>query len=223
MPRSRDRAATDQRMAAVHALGHPSSPAPRTAWEPLEFSQSGGSAVPKDDTAAPAAMPPNAPGIPVLAQGIGSDLIVTWTAPTVDPGHGAATGFLLRHAPAGAETWTIVPDVDAPYQLSDLPSAAAIDVQLQAINGGGLSMWSATASLTTGVTSPVSSMPLETGCPPANKPAGTARRIPPVSRCRIATRSHLLCRLARRLRTYLRWLAHLLHLSDTRRRERRNP
>jgi len=186
-------------MTAVHALGHPNSPAPRTAWEPLDLPPGGGSPGPKDDTAAPAAMPPNVPGIPVLVQGTGSDLIVSWTAPTVDPGHGAATGFLLRHAPAGAETWTIVPDVDAPYLLSDLPAAAAINVQLQAINAGGLSMWSATASLTTGVTSPVSSMPPETGCPPAKKPAGTARRIPPACRCRIATRSHLLCRLARRL------------------------
>src|SRR5262245_2143036 len=117
LPRSSDRAATDQRMATVHALGHPCSPAPQTAWEPSEHAQAGGSAVPIV-TVAPSAMPPNAPGVPVLAQGIGSDLMVTWTAPTVDPEHGAATGFALRHGPAGAETWTVVPGVADPHQLS---------------------------------------------------------------------------------------------------------
>jgi hypothetical protein len=139
-------------MAAIHALGHPNSPAPRTAWEPPELAQGGGSTAPAV-TAVPAALPPNAPSIPVLAQGTGSDLIVTWTAPAVDPAHGAATGFALRHSPAGVETWTVVQAVSNPYELSDLPSAAAVDVQLQATNASGLSMWSATATLITGVTS----------------------------------------------------------------------
>ena len=68
-------------MAAVHALGHPNSPAPRTAWQPPELAHGGGSTAPAV-TAAAAALPPNSPGIPVLTQGAGSDLVVTFNAVT---------------------------------------------------------------------------------------------------------------------------------------------
>ena len=217
MPRSSDRAATDQRMAAIHALGHPNSPAPQTAWDPPELAQGGGSTAPAV-TAVPAALPPNAPSIPVLAQGTGSDLIVTWTAPAVDPAHGAATGFALRHSPAGVETWTVVQAVSNPYELSDLPSAAAVDVQLQATNASGLSMWSATATLITGVTS---SLPATSPVLPG-RPAAPVRSLLPARRCRIATLNQPLCRLTRRFRTYLWRSAYLLHLPGARRRERQN-
>ncbi len=217
MPRSSDRAATDQRMAAVHALGHPNSPAPQTAWEPPELAQGGGSTAPAV-TAAPAALPPNAPSLPVLAQGTGSDLIITWTAPAVDPAHGAATGFALRHSAAGAETWTVVQAVSNPYELSDLPSAAAVDVQLQAANASGLSMWSASATLITGVTSSLPAI----GGPLSGRPAAPVRRMLSARRCRMALLNQLLCRFSRQFRTYLRRDAYLLHLPCARRRERQN-
>ncbi len=218
--RSGDRAATDQRMAAVHALGHPNSPAPQTAWEPSGSAQGGGSAVPAV-TAAPMATPPNAPGIPALAPGAGSDLIVTWTVPAVDPAHGAATGFALRHGLTGTGTWTIVQGVSSPHELSDLPSAAAIDVQLQARNGGGASMWSATATLTTGVTGLVASSPPATGRPRQGQPVhgvdpsriwqAAARERQSVRWGSSAALRQLGYWLGRLLRAELWWLARLSH------------
>jgi hypothetical protein len=221
LPRSSDRSPTDRRMAAVHALGHPGSPAPRTAWGPSGSAHGGGSTAPACSAAA-ARLPPNAPGAPVLAQGIGSDLIVTWTAPAVDPAHGAATGFALRHGRSGGETWTVVQRVSDPHQLSDLPSAAAVDVQLQATNAAGLSRWSDVATLTTGLTGPVVSGAPPPPCPPAEKAAATAPRMLPGRRCRIAVLTQLLCRLDRRLRTYLLRFARLLHLPRAHRGGRRN-
>lgn len=197
-------------MAAVHALGHPNSPAPRTAWEPPELAQGGGSTA-QAVTAAPVALPPNQPSVPVLAQGAGSDLIVTWTAPPVDPAHGAATGFALRHGPPGAETWTVVQGVSNPYELSNLPPAAAIGVELRATNAGGLSMWSATATLTTGAISPEAP---PTSYPPPGAPAATVPRMLCARRSWIAAEKRLLCRLARRLRAFLWRSARLLHRQD---------
>ena len=92
---------------------------------------------------------PNAPGAASLAQGTGSDLTVTWTAPAVDSTHNAATGFNLRSSPSGAGTWTAVTGVTSPYNLSGLAAGAAIDVQLQSTNAAGPSAWSATSTLTT--------------------------------------------------------------------------
>jgi hypothetical protein len=222
LSKSSGRAATDQRMAAVHALGHPSSPAPQTAWEPSEPAQGGGSAVPTV-SAAPAAMPPSAPSVPVLAQGIGSDLIVTWTAPPVDPTHSTATSFSLRHGPGGVGTWTVVQGVSSPHELSNLPSDAVIDVQLQATNAGGASVWSAAATLITGSTTSGASCPPTTDRPPqgrhvhgvdpgAIRPAAAARkRSPALRRSSSAPRQMVNC-LIRLIRTDLCWLARLLHL-----------
>jgi len=97
---------------------------------------------------APAA--PNTPGAPSLAQGTGSDLIVSWTLPTVDTTHSAATAYNLQWSRSGAGTWTVAAGVSSPYDLSGLASNAAIDVEVQATNGGGASTWSATSTLTTG-------------------------------------------------------------------------
>ena len=74
---------------------------------------------------------PNTPGAPALAQGSGSDLTVTWTAPPVDSTHGAATGFNLRSSLSGTAAWTIVSGVTSPYDLSGLEAGVAVDVQLQ--------------------------------------------------------------------------------------------
>jgi hypothetical protein len=101
-------------------------------------------------TTAPAA--PNAPPAPSLAQGAGSDLTVTWTAPSVDTTHSAATSFNLRSSLSGVGLWTTVSNVISPYDLSSLPAGAAIDVQMQAANAAGTSAWSGTATLTTATT-----------------------------------------------------------------------
>ena len=92
---------------------------------------------------------PNTPSSLSLAQGAGSALAVSWTAPPVDGTHSAATGFNLRSSPSGAGTWTIVPGVSSPYNLSGLAAGAAIDVQVQSSNAAGTSAWSATSTLTT--------------------------------------------------------------------------
>ena len=89
------------------------------------------------------------PSAASLAQGTGSDLTVTWTAPAVDSTHNAATGYNLRSSPSGAGTWTTVSGVTSPYNLSGLAAAAAIDVQVQSSNAAGTSAWSATSTLTT--------------------------------------------------------------------------
>ncbi len=99
-------------------------------------------------TAGPLA--PNMPSALALAQGVGSNLTVTWTAPAADSTHNAATGFNLRSSPSGAGTWTIVSGVTSPYTLSGLGAEAAIDVQLESTNAAGTSAWSAASTLTTG-------------------------------------------------------------------------
>jgi hypothetical protein len=97
---------------------------------------------------------PNTPSGVSLAQGTGSNLTVTWTAPAIDSTHNAATGFNLRSSPSGAGTWTTVAGVTSPYTLSGLAAGAAIDVQLQASNVAGTSAWSATTTLTTATAGP---------------------------------------------------------------------
>jgi hypothetical protein len=106
---------------------------------------------------APAA--PSAPGAPSLAQGSGSGLIVSWTAPAADVTHSAATVYNLRWSPSGAGTWTVVTGVSSPYALSGLASGAATDVEVQASNAGGASAWSATSTLTTASAGPFAPNP----------------------------------------------------------------
>ena len=101
-----------------------------------------------------ASLAANPPSAVSLAQGPGSDLTVTWTAPATDSTHGAATGFNLQSSPSGAGTWTIVSGVTSPYLLSGLAAGAAIDVQLQSSNAAGASAWSATSTLTTATAAP---------------------------------------------------------------------
>ena len=97
---------------------------------------------------------PNAPSAASLAHGTASVLIVTWSPPTIDATHGAANGFNLQFSPSGTGTWTMVPSVTSPFNLTGLPPGAAIDVQVQSLNAGGTSAWSATTTLTTGVAAP---------------------------------------------------------------------
>lgn len=153
MPKSKTPHGTNKHMAAVHALGHPNSPPPQTRWAQPGRGQGGEPALPVAAVAA-ALQPPNAPGAATLAQGSGSDLMVSWTAPAIDGTHSAATGFNLRSSPSGAGTWTTVSGVTSPYDLSGLAAGAAIDVQVQAANAGGASPWSATSTMTTASTGP---------------------------------------------------------------------
>jgi len=233
LPRSSDRPVTDQRMAAVHALGHPNSPAPQTAWDPSEPGRGGGSGTAPVVVAVPTPMAPNTPEVPVLAHGLGSDLIVTWTEPAVDPVHSAATGFALRHGPAGTGTWTVVQGVSSPHELSDLSFNAAIDVELQATNAGGTSMWSVTATLTTGATAPAaSSRPIpdrgpqgghvHRGDPSAIWLTAAARERSSARWRSSSGRRHLANWLIRLFRTGLWRLARLLHLRRHHRRDSRN-
>ena len=121
--------------ATMHAFAGPSSPTP----------------APSPPAAPQIANPPHAPS---LAQGPGSDLTVTWTAPAIDSTHDAATGFNLGSSPSGAATWTTVSDVSSPYVLSGVAAGAAIDVQIQSTNPAGTSAWSATSTLTTATAAP---------------------------------------------------------------------
>ncbi len=111
---------------------------------------------------------PNVPSGVSLAQGSGSDLTVTWTAPVVDGTHGAATGFNLQSSPSGAGTWTIVSGVTSPYDLTGLTAGAAIDVQLQSSNTTGTSAWSATTTLTTAAATAPNAPAITSVAPPPN-------------------------------------------------------
>jgi hypothetical protein len=109
---------------------------------------------PAANTTSPGFHGPNTPGAPVLAQGSGSDLTVTWTAPPVDSTHDAATGFNLRSSLSGVAAWTIVTGVASPYDLSGLEAGVAIDVEVQSSNATGISAWSATSTHTTASAGP---------------------------------------------------------------------
>jgi len=98
---------------------------------------------------APTSYIPNTPAAASLAQGSGSNLTVTWTAPPIDSTHNAATGFNLQYSPSGAGTWTVVSGVTSPYTVSGLAAGAAFDVQVQGANADGTSAWSATSTLAT--------------------------------------------------------------------------
>jgi hypothetical protein len=116
---------------------------------------------------------PNMPDRLSLAQGSGSDPIVTWGPAAIDGMHGGATGFNLRSSPSGAGAWTLASGVTSPYDLSGLAAGAAIDVQVQSTNAAGTSPWSVAATLTTGSYAP--NPPLVTGVTPP--PDGTASRL----------------------------------------------
>jgi hypothetical protein len=114
---------------------------------------SGWSATSTLTTASAGPYAPNAPAIASVAppaDGTNSKLVVTWTAPTVDGTHGAATGYNLRSSPSGAGTWTTVTGVTSPYTITGLSGAIAIDVEVQATNAApGPGPWSAITTATT--------------------------------------------------------------------------
>jgi hypothetical protein len=97
----------------------------------------------------PATLVPNIPLAPSLAQGAGGDLIASWTAPSVDSSHGAATGFNLKFSQAGTNAWTVLSNVTSPHVLVNLTASTAYDVEVQSLNAAGASAWSATSTLST--------------------------------------------------------------------------
>ena len=143
-----------ERMARVHALGHPSSPPPQTRWSRGSRGRAGEPQAAVGTAPAGTLTAPNAAAAPVLAQGAAGTLTVTWTAPAVDGAHGAASGFALRSSPSGAGTWTLLAGVTSPYTLSGLSAGAAYDVQIQCSNAAGSSAWSVTRTLTTASSGP---------------------------------------------------------------------
>lgn len=118
---------------------------------------------------------PNTPEALYLTQGADRDLTATWTAPSVDGAHSAATGFNLRFSLTGTHTWTTRSGVSVPYVLSDLAAGTAFDVQVQAVNVAGSSDWSATSTLTTASEATAPNAPsITTVAPP---PDGTTSKL----------------------------------------------
>ncbi len=152
MPKSSKSRPISQRMALVHALGHPNSPPAPTRWRGPAHGEAGASSIASIIVTPLAA--PNTPNAATLTNGSGSDLIVTWQPPATDATHGAATGFNLRSSPSGAGIWTTVAGATSPYDLSGLQAGAAIDVQTQGSNAIGVSAWSATSTATTAAAAP---------------------------------------------------------------------
>jgi hypothetical protein len=97
-------------------------------------------------TASAGPYPPNAPAIASIApptDGTVAKLTVSWTAPTVDGTHGAATGYNIRTSPHGANTWTVASGVTTPYTVTGLTGATAVDAEVQATNAASSpSAWS---------------------------------------------------------------------------------
>jgi hypothetical protein len=166
MPKSRTPRPISQHMAAVHALGHATSPPPppQTRWVQPAQRRSGVPSVATSVATKPqTSYAPHSPGAASLVQGTGSNLTATWTAPAIDGTDGAAAGFNLRSNLSGAGTWIAVMSGSSPYTLSGLAADAAIDVQLQSSNAGGLSTWSATSTLTTATAAPNASSTVSLG------------------------------------------------------------
>ncbi len=171
MPKPTSYIPTNPRMAAVHTLGHPSGPLPRTGWAQLGHANASTPGVPSPSTPLP-----YAPAGFSLAQGTGSDLIATWAAPATDSTHAAATGYNLRFSLAGIGGWATVSHVSSPYDLSGLAAGTAFDVQIQSTNAAGAGTWSASSTLTTAAAGPYTpnAPAIVSVAPP---PDGTASRL----------------------------------------------
>src|SRR5580698_4267873 len=98
MPKPKSALQRNPHMVDVHALGRPDSSPPQTMWEQPAKGWAG---VPPVQAGA-TLFTPNAIAASALAQGSGSNLVVTWSAPLTDSTHGAATTYNLRSSPTGA-------------------------------------------------------------------------------------------------------------------------
>jgi hypothetical protein len=129
MPKPTNPIPTNPRMAAVHTFGHPSAAPPRTGWVQRGRNAASPPGVPNRTLPLPAA-----PNSLSLSRGSGSDLVASWSAPSVDATHGAVTSYSLRFSPSGAGTWTGAMGVTSPYTFSGLTVGAPYDVQIQSAN-----------------------------------------------------------------------------------------
>jgi hypothetical protein len=103
-------------------------------------------------TATTATAAPNAPAMVSAApppDGTADKLTVTWSPASVDSNHGAAISYNIRNSPTGAGSWSTATGVTSPHVITGLLGATEIDVEVQAVNSGGASAWSA---VTTGTT-----------------------------------------------------------------------
>jgi hypothetical protein len=171
MPNSTTPNPTSPRMARVHMFGHPSAPAPRTGWAQPARARTSTPGVPTASTPLP--YPPT--GL-ALAQGSGSNLTATWTAPATDSTHGAATGYNIRFRLSASGSWITNAQVSSPSTLTGLAIGTAYDVQVQTIAAAGVSTWSGTATLTTAAAGPFApGVPaISSAAPPAD---GTATKL----------------------------------------------
>jgi hypothetical protein len=115
----------------------------------------GGSATPSSTvTITTDYSPPNVPTISGVAPGTdgsATELWVTWSAPSTDSTHDAATGYDLQYSVHGANSWTVVSNLTSPYEITGLSASTEYDVQVRAKNASTTSpsAWSATTSAST--------------------------------------------------------------------------
>ena len=79
-----------------------------------------------------------------------SSVVMTWTAPTTDSTHDAATTYTLQYKPTSGSTWTQITGISGTSQtVTGLSSATSYDFQVRAVNAGGSSGYTATTASTT--------------------------------------------------------------------------
>ena len=90
---------------------------------------------------------PAAPARPTASAQSRTEIAVSWVAPTNNGGQ-APTSYDLRYR-TGSGTWTPITGVTSPHTITGLVQATAYQIQVRAINAGGTSAWSPSATATT--------------------------------------------------------------------------
>ena len=90
---------------------------------------------------------PAAPARPTASAQSRTEIAASWVAPTNNGGQ-APTSYDLRYR-TGSGTWTPITGVTSPHTITGLVQATAYQVQVRAINSGGTSAWSPSATATT--------------------------------------------------------------------------
>ncbi len=94
-----------------------------------------------------------APGVPTgfaVGTTTSSTVPMSWAAPVQDSTHGAATSYTVQWRVTGSSSWTQQSGVSsASYTLGGLTAATEYDLQVQAVNGSGNSVFTGTANATT--------------------------------------------------------------------------
>jgi hypothetical protein len=91
-----------------------------------------------------------APGLPsALAAGIATATTIplSWVAPTTG---GTAASYSVRWSPHAANAWTTINDIDGTSTtITGLTASTSYDAEVQAVNTGGSSGWTAAITVTT--------------------------------------------------------------------------